>query len=96
MFCSFKIVSFWDFPGGPVAKTPGSNSGGPGSILGQGTRSHMPPLKVPHAAAKTQCTKLGKKYIILWYHFVECLQGREIYDHFKHLIHNKAFLQNVF
>ena len=33
-----------DFPGGPVAKTP--NIGGPGSIPGQGTRSHM------HAATK--------------------------------------------
>jgi len=30
-----------DFPGGPVAKTLCSNAGGPGSIPGQGTRSHM-------------------------------------------------------
>ena len=30
-----------DFPGGSVTKTPTSNAGGPGSISGQGTRSHM-------------------------------------------------------
>ena len=28
------------------------NAGGQGSIPGQGTRSHMPQLKIPHAAAK--------------------------------------------
>ncbi|TEA30634.1 hypothetical protein DBR06_SOUSAS4110079, partial [Sousa chinensis] len=39
------------------------NAGGPGSIPGQGTRSHMPQLKIPHAvmkiphaAAKTWCS----------------------------------------
>ena len=63
MFCSFKVVSFWDFPGGPVAKTPGSQFRGPGFKPGQGTSSHMPRLKIPHAATKTQCSKLGKKYI---------------------------------
>ena len=31
-----------DFPGGPGAKTPHSNAGGPGLIPGQGIRSHMP------------------------------------------------------
>ena len=30
----------WDFPGGPVAKTPCSHCRGLGSIPGQGTRSH--------------------------------------------------------
>ena len=30
------------------------SAGGPGSIPGQGTRSHMPQLKIPHAATKTQ------------------------------------------
>ena len=35
-----------DFPGGPVAKAPSSQCRGPlGSIPGQGTRSHMPPLR---------------------------------------------------
>ena len=36
-----------DFPGGPVAKTPCSQSmqGAPGSTPGQGTRSHMLQLK---------------------------------------------------
>ena len=48
-----------DFPGGPVAKTPCFQSRGPGSIPGQGTRSHMlelrvhmPQLKIPHATWK--------------------------------------------
>ena len=30
------------------------NSGGPGSIPGQESRSHMPQLKTPHAAMKTE------------------------------------------
>ena len=49
----------WDFPGGPVAKTPRSQC--PGSIPGQGTRFHMMQLgvrmlqvKIPHAATKTR------------------------------------------
>ena len=36
-----------DFPGGPAAETELPNAGGPGLILGdQGTRSHVPQLKV--------------------------------------------------
>ena len=30
------------------------NAGDPGSIPGQGTRSHMPQLKIPHAATKIE------------------------------------------
>ena len=37
--------------GGPVAKH--SNAGEPGSIPGQETRSHVPQLKITHAAMKT-------------------------------------------
>ena len=36
------------------------NAGGPGSIPGQGTRSHMPQLKIPHTATKTQCSQINK------------------------------------
>ena len=36
------VVSFRDFPGGPVVKNPPSNAGDTGSIPGQGT-------KIPHA-----------------------------------------------
>ena len=36
-----------DFPGGPVAKTPHSQCRGLGSIPSQGTRSHVPQLRVP-------------------------------------------------
>ena len=30
------------------------NAGGPGSIPGQGTRSHVPQLKIPHASVKME------------------------------------------
>ena len=41
-----ETIRGWDFPGGPVGKTPCSHAGGLGLILGQGTRSRM------HAATK--------------------------------------------
>ena len=41
-----KLCWFWDFPGGPVAKTLGSQCRGLGSIPGQGTRSHILQLRV--------------------------------------------------
>ena len=42
-----QSVDLQDFPGGPVAKTMhGPNARGLGSIPGQGTRSHMPQLRV--------------------------------------------------
>ena len=44
----------WDFPGGPIAKTPSSQCRGPRCNTGQGTRSHMQQLKNPHAAMKTE------------------------------------------
>ena len=56
-------MNFRDFPGGPVAKTPRSQCKGPG----QGTRSHMPQLrvrmpqlKILHAATKTQHSETNK------------------------------------
>jgi len=42
----------WDFPGGPVAKTPHSQCRGPGSIPGQEARSHLLKLRLSHATAK--------------------------------------------
>ena len=36
------------------------NAGAPGSIPGQGTRSHMLQLKILHAATKTQCSQIHK------------------------------------
>ena len=35
------------------------NAGGPGSIPGQGTRSHMPQLKIPCAATGTQHSQIN-------------------------------------
>ena len=47
--------SYRDFPGGPVAKTLSSQYRGPVFwSMGQGIRSHMPQLKIPHAATKTE------------------------------------------
>ena len=37
--------SWWDFPGGPVAKTALPMEGSLGSIPGQGTRSYMLQLR---------------------------------------------------
>ena len=38
------------------------NAGGPGSVPGQGTRSHMLQRrsKIPHATTKTQCSQISK------------------------------------
>ena len=55
-----------DFPGGPMVKTHAPNEGGPGSIPGQGTRSHvlqprvhMLPRKIPRAATNTQKSQIN-------------------------------------
>ena len=44
------------------------NPGDPGLIHGQGTRSHMLQLKIPHAATKSQCGQTNKhfKSTTLW------------------------------
>ena len=54
-----KRHSFGDFPGGLVVRLSAPTAGGLGSIPGQGTRSHMPQLrvytqklKIPHAVTK--------------------------------------------
>ena len=41
-----------DFPGDPVPKTSYSLAGGPGSISGQGARSHILQLKIPCVTRK--------------------------------------------
>ena len=50
----------WDFPGGPVAKTLSSQCRGPGSIPGQGTRSHMPQWRSKILCAITQGSQINK------------------------------------
>ena len=49
---SVRSVHWGDIPGGPAIKTPRSQCRGLGLILGQGTRSHMPQLKILHTATK--------------------------------------------
>ena len=61
---------WWDFHEGPEAKTPHSQWWGPGLIPGQGTRFHMPQIKVwllqlkmkLHAATKTQSRQINKYF----------------------------------
>ena len=62
-----KMQATRDFPRGAVAKAVCSQRTGPGSIPGQGTRSHMlqlrvcmPQLKIPHAATKDPHTQQMK------------------------------------
>ena len=51
-----------DFPGGPVIKLHAPDTGGLGSIPGQGTRCHMPQLRVPTTKIlHGQINKLRKK-----------------------------------
>ena len=55
----------WDFPGGPEAKTAFPMQGAWGSIHGQGTGSHKPYLKIPHATTeiKDPSTKIQHSQI---------------------------------
>ena len=39
------------------------NAGGPDSIPGQGTRPHMPQLKILHATMKTWCSQINKYFL---------------------------------
>ena len=59
-------VGCQDFPGGPIDKTPCFQCRGPGSIPGQGTRSHMlqlrvrtQQLKIPSAATRTRHSQIN-------------------------------------
>ena len=40
------------------------HAGGPGVIPGQGTRSHIPQLKIPRAATKAWCSQIKRKKCI--------------------------------
>ena len=54
-----------DFPGGPVVKTPPSQCRGPGFDPGQGTRSHMPRLRVRMPQLKdSACYKDGSSCVL--------------------------------
>ena len=62
-----KIRYSRDPPGGPVAETPFPQFWGPGSIPGQGNRSHMLQLslqaevKDPTGHNKTRCSQINIK-----------------------------------
>ena len=49
-FWSHKAEATWDFPGGPMVKTPCFHCRGRGSIPGRGT-------KIPHATWRSQKTE---------------------------------------
>ena len=40
-----------------------SNAGGPGSIPGQGTRSHIQQLSIPHAEMKNRQSQINKYFL---------------------------------
>ena len=50
-----SLRTWGDFPGGPVAKTLHSQCRGLGSVPGQGTRSHMPQLRIHTLQQKILC-----------------------------------------
>ena len=54
------------------------NAGGLGSIPGQGTETHMPQLKIPHASAKTWHSQINNflKIIIITAHIYSMLTLR--------------------
>ena len=54
-----KDLLAWDFPGGPLVKTLSSQCRGQGSVPGEGTRSHMPQLKISCATTKTQHSQIN-------------------------------------
>ena len=59
---------FWDFPGGPVVKTPPSNMGGAGSIPGREVKSPhalRPKKRKRNIKQKQYCNKLNKDFKII-------------------------------
>ena len=49
-----KFQCLGDFPGGPVARTLHCQCSDSGLIPGQGARSHMSQIKIPHATIKSK------------------------------------------
>ena len=57
---TYKEISSWDFPGGPVVKTSPFNAGGAGSIPGLGTKgSHDSWPKKTNQKQKQYCNKFN-------------------------------------
>ena len=62
----------------PWLKLCSPSAGGPGSIPGQGTRSYMLQLEIPHAATQTWCSQINllkKKIFLIKYRQKGCLLG---------------------
>ena len=59
---SLKKPSIVTFLGDPVAENLHSQCRGPCSITVQGTRFHMPQLKIPYATMKTQCCQINQYF----------------------------------
>ena len=55
LICGILKIPQRDFPSGPVVKSPPSNAGAVGSILGWGT-------KIPHTAGCGQKIKISKTW----------------------------------
>ena len=59
-FFSSRKESLGGLPGGPVAKTAFSTQGAHSSTPGQGTRSPMLQLRIPHATTKICCSQINR------------------------------------
>ena len=58
-----EFRNLWDFPGGPVVKTPPSSAGGVGSIPGRGAKiSHASRPKNQNIKQKQYCNKFNKDF----------------------------------
>ena len=66
---NIKMSLTWDFPGGPVAKTPHSQCRVLGATLGQGTRSHMPQLRVCMPVINPACSNEEPESCVLQLRF---------------------------
>ena len=71
-----------DFPSGPVAVRAPNAKGGPVSLPGQGTRSHMPTLRVhvpqlklPRAATETRCSQINLLFLKIEHTWASPLRG---------------------
>ena len=67
-FLKSSFWKWWDFQNGfhwtslvvQWLELHAPNTGIPGSTPGQGARSHVWQLKIPHAASRTQCSQMNK------------------------------------
>ena len=80
---SLEKPSIVTFPGDPVAENLHSQCRGLCSITGQGTRFHMPQLKIPYATTKTQCCQINQYLKKKKEHNNRSLHNTRVYSDFE-------------